>query len=43
MLSDAVDYCTRAQPYRPGFVEEPIRCEGPESIRGLRAGDGVQW
>ena len=37
MLSEAVDYCTRAQPYRPGFVEEPIRCEGPESIRGLRA------
>ncbi len=35
-LPDAVRLCRGVEPFRPLFVEDPLRCENPESYRRLR-------
>ncbi|HEV2123634.1 MAG TPA: mandelate racemase/muconate lactonizing enzyme family protein, partial [Chloroflexota bacterium] len=34
--SDAIQLCRAIEPYRPYFVEDPIRSENPQSFRYLR-------
>jgi galactonate dehydratase len=35
-LADAVTLCRAFEPYRPFFVEDPLRCENPDSFKTLR-------
>jgi L-alanine-DL-glutamate epimerase-like enolase superfamily enzyme len=34
--ADAVWLCREIEPYRPFFVEDPLRCENPDSFKTLR-------
>ncbi len=34
--ADAIQFCRAAAAYRPFFIEDPIRCENPQSYRLLR-------
>ena len=40
-VGDAVRFCRRAEPFRPFFIEDPIRSENPQSYRRLRAQTAV--
>lgn len=35
-LPGAIEFCKGVEPYRPFFVEDPLRSEGPQSFRLLR-------
>jgi L-alanine-DL-glutamate epimerase-like enolase superfamily enzyme len=35
-LADAVWLCQEIEPFRPFFVEDPLRCENPDSFKTLR-------
>jgi L-alanine-DL-glutamate epimerase-like enolase superfamily enzyme len=35
-LPDAVQFCREVEPFRPFFVEDPLRCENPDSFKTLR-------
>ncbi|MND09442.1 D-galactonate dehydratase [compost metagenome] len=35
-LPDAVRLCRGVEPYRPMFIEDPLRSEHPEGYRRLR-------
>jgi L-alanine-DL-glutamate epimerase-like enolase superfamily enzyme len=35
-LADAVWLCQEFEPFRPFFVEDPLRCENPDSFKTLR-------
>lgn len=35
-LADVVWLCCAIEPYRPFFVEDPLRCENPDSFKTLR-------
>lgn len=35
-LSDALRLCRAAEPYRPYFIEDPLRAENPDSFKTLR-------
>ena len=35
-LADAVWLCQEVEPFRPFFVEDPLRCENPDSFKTLR-------
>lgn len=39
--SDAVTLCREAEPFRPYFIEDPLRAENADSYRMLRARTGV--
>jgi L-alanine-DL-glutamate epimerase-like enolase superfamily enzyme len=40
-LADVVWLCREIEPYRPFFVEDPLRCENPDSFKTLRPRTGV--
>jgi L-alanine-DL-glutamate epimerase-like enolase superfamily enzyme len=40
-LADVVWLCRESEPYRPFFVEDPLRCENPDSFKTLRPRTGV--
>jgi len=40
-LADVVWLCRESEPYRPFFVEDPLRCENPASLKTLRPRTGV--
>jgi L-alanine-DL-glutamate epimerase-like enolase superfamily enzyme len=40
-LADAVTFCREVEPLRPYFIEDPLRCENPDSFKTLRARTGV--
>jgi L-alanine-DL-glutamate epimerase-like enolase superfamily enzyme len=35
-LADVVWLCREIEPYRPFFIEDPLRCENPDSFKTLR-------
>jgi L-alanine-DL-glutamate epimerase-like enolase superfamily enzyme len=35
-LADAVWLCQEVEPFRPFFIEDPLRCENPDSFKTLR-------
>jgi galactonate dehydratase len=35
-LADVVWLCREVEPYRPFFIEDPLRCENPDSFKTLR-------
>lgn len=35
-LADVVWLCNEVEPYRPFFIEDPLRCENPDSYKTLR-------
>ncbi len=36
-LADAVTLCREVETFRPFFIEDPLRCENPDSFKTLRA------
>jgi L-alanine-DL-glutamate epimerase-like enolase superfamily enzyme len=40
-LADVVWLCREIEPFRPFFIEDPLRCENPDSFKTLRPRTGV--